>query len=216
MPTSGLPDYSHLAPKLGGGEGLDMAVAAVAQAASAAAAAAAAAVISAAGDQVRAHMQVCVPCPGFLVTPLDSSLTKHVSVPLQRAALGLLLSAVYAGMPATGISILWFAAIHAGAAQLAAFAATGTFSPATPRGARFVFSCSCRNTIIVSSIADMQLLSVCRPLWPQMPRTHSCRRSMLAWQHLSLQRPHSQLGQRQHSLRSSPQRCLCPKRTTTP
>ena len=59
MPSSRLPDYSHLAPKLGGSERLDVAVAAVAQAASAAAAAAAAAVISAAGDQIRAHMQVC-------------------------------------------------------------------------------------------------------------------------------------------------------------
>ena len=59
MPTSRLPDYSHLAPKIGGSERLDVAVAAVAQAASAAAAAAAAAVISAAGDQIRAHMQVC-------------------------------------------------------------------------------------------------------------------------------------------------------------
>ncbi len=58
MPSSRLPDYSHLAPKLGGSERLDVAVAAVAQAASAAAAAAAAAVISAAGDQIRAHMQV--------------------------------------------------------------------------------------------------------------------------------------------------------------
>lgn len=64
MPTLGLPDYSHLAPKIGGSERLDVAVAAVAQAASAAAAAAAAAVISAAGDQVRAHMQVRIFCPG--------------------------------------------------------------------------------------------------------------------------------------------------------
>ncbi len=53
-----LPDYSHLAPKLNGNERMDVAVAAVAQAASAAAAAAAAAVISAAGEQIRAHMQV--------------------------------------------------------------------------------------------------------------------------------------------------------------
>ena len=53
-----IPDYSHLAPKLSGNERMDVAVAAVAQAASAAAAAAAAAVISAAGEQIRAHMQV--------------------------------------------------------------------------------------------------------------------------------------------------------------
>lgn len=58
MPPPRLPDYSHLAPKMGGSERLDVAVAAVAQAASAAAAAAAAAVISAAGEQIRAHMQV--------------------------------------------------------------------------------------------------------------------------------------------------------------
>ena len=58
MPAPRLPDYSHLAPKTGGNDRLDVAVAAVAQAASAAAAAAAAAVISAAGDQIRAHMQV--------------------------------------------------------------------------------------------------------------------------------------------------------------
>ncbi|CAL8463507.1 g3041 [Coccomyxa elongata] len=56
-----LPDYSHLAPKLNGNERMDVAVAAVAQAASAAAAAAAAAVISAAGEQIRAHMQACPP-----------------------------------------------------------------------------------------------------------------------------------------------------------
>lgn len=59
MPPPRLPDYSHLAPKLSGSDRLDVAVAAVAQAASAAAAAAAAAVISAAGEQIRAHMQVC-------------------------------------------------------------------------------------------------------------------------------------------------------------
>ncbi len=53
-----MPDYSHLAPKLKGNERLDVAVAAVTQAASAAAAAAAAAVISAAGEHIRAHMQV--------------------------------------------------------------------------------------------------------------------------------------------------------------
>ena len=53
-----LPDYSHLAPKMSGSDRLDVAVAAVAQAASAAAAAAAAAVISAAGEHIRAHMQV--------------------------------------------------------------------------------------------------------------------------------------------------------------
>jgi MYB-related transcription factor LHY len=58
LTTARLPDYTHLAPKLTGNEGLDATVAAVAQAASAAAAAAAAAVISAAGDHVRAHMQV--------------------------------------------------------------------------------------------------------------------------------------------------------------
>ena len=53
-----LPDYSPLAPKFKGNERLDVAVAAVTQAASAAAAAAAAAVISAAGERIRAHMQV--------------------------------------------------------------------------------------------------------------------------------------------------------------
>ena len=58
LPATHMPDYSHLAPKLHGKERLDVAVAAVAQAASAAAAAAAAAVISAAGEQVRAVMQV--------------------------------------------------------------------------------------------------------------------------------------------------------------
>ena len=58
MPPPRLPDYSHLAPKMSGSERLDVAVAAVAQAASAAAAAAAAAVISAAGEHIRAHMQV--------------------------------------------------------------------------------------------------------------------------------------------------------------
>ena len=58
LPVAHMPDYSHLAPKLHGKERLDVAVAAVAQAASAAAAAAAAAVISAAGEQVRAIMQV--------------------------------------------------------------------------------------------------------------------------------------------------------------
>jgi len=58
MPPPRLPNYSHLAPKAGGDDRLDVAVAAVAQAASAAAAAAAAAVISAAGNQIRAHMQV--------------------------------------------------------------------------------------------------------------------------------------------------------------
>ena len=58
MPPPRLPDYSHLAPKMSGGDRLDVAVAAVAQAASAAAAAAAAAVISAAGEHIRAHMQV--------------------------------------------------------------------------------------------------------------------------------------------------------------
>ena len=60
MTTARLPDCRHLAPKLTGDERLDATVAAVAQAASAAAAAAAAAVISAAGEHVRAHMQVCV------------------------------------------------------------------------------------------------------------------------------------------------------------
>ena len=58
MPLQRIPDYSHLAPKLNGNERLDVAVSVVAQAASAAAAAAAAAVISAAGEQIRAHMQV--------------------------------------------------------------------------------------------------------------------------------------------------------------
>ena len=59
MPPPRVPDYNHLAPKLSGSDRLDVAVAAVAQAASAAAAAAAAAVISAAGEQIRAYMQVC-------------------------------------------------------------------------------------------------------------------------------------------------------------
>ena len=68
MTTARLPDYTHLAPKLTGNERLDVTVAAVAQAASAAAAAAAAAVISAAGEHVRAHMQVR---EGLLTLPLS-------------------------------------------------------------------------------------------------------------------------------------------------
>ena len=79
IPASRLPDYSHLAPKLDGIDRLDVAVAEVAQAASAAAAAAAAAVISAAGDQIRAHMQVCMLGLAVLTAPNDCS-TDEASV----------------------------------------------------------------------------------------------------------------------------------------